>query len=308
MTSTVASPVAPPAPGPAPALSGLPRTSSARKVKSVLATGFMSLSVVVALIPLVAIIAFVVLKGAHKLGLGFLTHSMVGVGPFDTTGGEYHAIVGTVEQVFLAGVIAIPLGILVAIDLVEYDRGRVTRAIRFMVDVLTGLPSIVAGLFIYSFWVLSLHQGFSGLAAALSLAVLMLPIVARSSEEMLKLVPDQLREAALALGIPKWRTVVSVVLPTAGSGIITGVMLAVARVAGETAPLLLTLLTGSLAINFNPFHGLQSSLPLYVYNSSASAFINDKQRAYAAALTLVIMILFLNLAARLLVRRSKVGS
>src|SRR5205807_9559004 len=139
------------------------------------------------------------------------------------TGGAYHAIMGTIEQVGIASLLAVPLGLLVAIYIVEYGRGRLRMAIRFLVDVMTGIPSIVAGLFIFAFWVLGLHRGFSGLAAALALAVLMLPIVVRSTEEMLKLVPDSLREASYALGVPRWRTVVSVVLPTASAGITTGV-------------------------------------------------------------------------------------
>src|SRR5207237_770327 len=182
-------------------------------------------------------------------------------------------------------------------------RGPLRTAVRFLVDVMTGIPSIVAGLFIFAFWVLGLHRGFSGLAAGLALAVLMLPVVVRSSEEMLKLVPDELREAAYALGVPRWRTVLSVVLPTASAGITTGVLLAVARVTGETAPLLLTAF-GFDAIKTSPFRGPQSGLPLFVFSQAGSAFAVAIRRAWAGALTLIVVVLLLTVVARLLTRRN----
>jgi phosphate transport system permease protein len=183
-----------------------------------LATTLLWSALVVALLPLVAVLAYTIGKGASSISVDFLTHSMKGVGPLDTNGGVYHAIIGTLEQVLIAAVISIPLGLLTSIYLVEFGRGRrLAGWVRFVVDVMTGIPSIVAGLFIFAFWVLALRQGFSGFAAALSLSILMLPVVVRASEEMLKLVPDSLREASFALGVPRWRTVVSVVLPTASS-------------------------------------------------------------------------------------------
>lgn len=157
----------------------------------------------------------------------------------ETGGGIYHAIVGTLEQVGLATLMAVPIGLLTAVYLVEYGTGKLAKAVTFFVDVMTGIPSIVAGLFIFSFWIMILGFQPSGFAGALALAILMMPVVVRSTEEMLKLVPNELREASLALGVPKWRTILKVVLPTSVGGITTGVMLAVARVAGETAPVLL---------------------------------------------------------------------
>jgi phosphate transport system permease protein len=199
-----------------------------RRVVNAVACAALGACVVAALVPLVAVLGYTISRGARAISPGFLTHSMRGVGPLDDAGGAYHAVIGTAEQVLIASLLAVPLGLLVAVYIVEYGTGRLRYAVRFLIDVMTGIPSIVAGLFIFAFWVLGLHRGFSGLAAGLALAVLMLPVVVRSAEEMLKLVPDELREASYALGVPKWRTVLSVVLPTAAGGITTGVMLAVA--------------------------------------------------------------------------------
>jgi len=226
------------------------------------------LAVLIALLPLVLVLGYTLNRGLSKVDLNFLTHSMKGVGPFDTGGGLYHAAIGTLEQVLLTMLIAVPLGLLVAIYLAEYGRGRFASTVRFLVDVMTGIPSIVAGLFIYALVVI--NSGPSGLAAALALAILMLPVVVRSAEEMIKLVPDGLREASYALGVPKWKTILRIVLPTASAGITTGVMLAVARVTGETAPLLLTSQTFD-AINPNPFSGRQSALSSYIYDQATSA-------------------------------------
>jgi phosphate transport system permease protein len=268
------------------------------------ATALMVLMAVVAVVPLIAVIAYTVGKGLAAINWSFLTTTMRGVGPLDTTGGIYHSIVGTIEEVLIASLIAVPLGILAAIYTVEYGKGPLASAVRFFIDVMTGIPSIVAGLFIFAFWVLALHQGFSGFAAGMSLAVLMLPVVARASEEMLKLVPDDLREASYALGVPKWRTVLSVVLPVATAGITTGVMLAVARVTGETAPLLLTSF-GFDSVNYNPFHGPQSALPLFVYQQATSPFNVAVTRAWGAALVLIVFVLILSVIARLVTRRNR---
>jgi phosphate transport system permease protein len=262
------------------------------------------LSLIVALAPLVAVLTYTMGRGIDNVDVNFLTHSMKGVGPLDANGGLYHSIIGTLEQVGLASLISIPLGLAVAIYIVEVGTGRLAAGVRFIVDVMTGIPSIVAGLFVFAFWVVGLGQGFSGFAAALSLSILMLPVIIRSSEEMLKLVPQELREASYALGIPKWRTAVSVVLPTAASGITTGVMLAVARVTGETAPLLLTAF-GYDAINESPFDGPQSALPLFVFSQAGSAFDVAVHRAWAGALTLIVIVLLLTVLARLLARRNQ---
>jgi phosphate transport system permease protein len=276
-----------------------------RRAVNRLAMTLLGLSVAVALLPLVLVLYYTVVKGVARFGGYFLQHSMRGVGGLDATGGAYHAIIGTLEQVGIATVIAVPIGLLAAVYTVEYGRGPLASLIRFFTDVMTGVPSIVAGLFIYAFWVLALGQGFSGFAAALSLMILMLPTVVRSAEEMLKLVPDSLREAALALGVPRWRTIVSVVLPAAMAGIVTGVMLAVARVAGETAPLLLTALNFD-SINMNPFKGQQAALPTFIFAQAGQSPKVALDRAWAGALTLVLLILVLNLIARAIARRSRV--
>jgi phosphate transport system permease protein len=212
-------------------------------------------------------------------------------------GGVYHAIIGTLEQVAIATLIAAPIGLLTAIYLVEYGKGKLAKVVTFFVDVMTGIPSIVAGLFILSLWILMLGFGYSGFAGALALAILMMPVVVRSTEEMLKLVPNELREASLALGVPKWRTIVKVVLPTAIGGITTGVMLAVARIAGESAPIAL-LVFGSQIINSNPFSGPQASLPFYIYLQYQNGNDASYDRAWAAALVLIAFVMILNMAAR----------
>jgi phosphate transport system permease protein len=264
-------------------------------------------AVALAMMPLLAVLVYTVSRGAQTISVGFLTHTMRGVGPLDASGGAYHSIVGTLEQVLLASVISIPIGLLAAIYVVEYGRGRFAFWVRFFVDVMTGLPSIVAGLFVYAFLVIGLHQGFSGFAAGVALSVLMLPVVVRASEEMLKLVPNDLREASYGLGIPRWRTIVSVVLPAASSGLTTGVMLAIARVTGETAPLLLTAF-GFDALRTNPVKGPQSALPLYVFQQAGSAFDVAVNRAWAGALTLIAIVLLLTVIARLLTRRNRLAT
>jgi phosphate transport system permease protein len=276
-----------------------------RRVVNRLMTALLVVCMLIALTPLLLVLGYTVIRGAHRLTPAFLTHSMRGVGPLDSTGGVYHSIIGTLEQVGLASAISVPLGLLVAVYIVEYGRGRLRTTVRFLIDVMTGIPSIVAGLFVFAFWVLALHRGFSGLAAALSLAVLMLPIVVRSAEEMLKLVPLELREASYALGISRWRTIVSVVLPTASAGLTTGVMLAVARVTGETAPLLLTAF-GYDAIRTSPFHGPQSALPLFVFDQAGRSAEVAIQRAWAGALTLIAIVLVLTVIARVVTGRGSV--
>jgi phosphate transport system permease protein len=268
---------------------------------------FVLAAVALALLPLVAVLGYTVVRGAKGLTADFLTHSMRGVGPLDTNGGIYHALIGTLEQVGLAIAIAVPLGLLTAVYITEFGRGRLASAVRFVVDVMTGIPSIVAGLFVLAFWVIGLHRGFSGLAAALALSILMLPVIVRSAEEMIRLVPDALREASYALGVPRWRTVLSVVLPTASAGITTGVMLAVARVTGETAPLLLTAF-GFDSIRTSPFRGQQSGLPLYIFDQATSSARGAVDRAWAAALVLILVVVALYAGARLLTRRNRLVS
>lgn len=256
-----------------------------------------------AIVPLVLLLYFVVRKGLPHVNGTFLSNSMAFVAPNKVGGGSYHAAIGTLEQVGIATLIAVPFGLLTAIYLSEYGRGGLRTAIRFFVDVMTGVPSIVAGIFIYSFWVLGLHRGFSGFAGSLALAVLMLPIVVRSSEEMLLLVPSALREASYALGVPRWKTVLRIVLPTASAGITTGVMLAVARVTGETAPLIVTVFDNPY-INTNPFRQPQSAMSLFVYNQAESAYQPAIDRAWAGAFTLITIVVILYVGARLLSRRN----
>jgi phosphate transport system permease protein len=275
-----------------------------RSAKNRLALTLLISALLLALVPLVAVLYYTLERGLDAISPGFFTHSMSGIGPLENAGGAYHAILGTLEQVLIASVISIPIGLLAAIYIVEYGRGRLAYWIRFFVDVMIGLPSIVAGLFIFAFWVLALHKGFSGFAAGMALSILMMPIVVRASEEMLKLVPDDLREASYALGVPRWRTILSIVLPSASAGLTTGIILAVARVTGETAPLLLTAF-GFDAIRTNPFRGPQSGLPLFVFNQAGSAFGVAVARAWAGALTLIAIVLLLTVLARLLTRRNQ---
>lgn len=273
-----------------------------RRAKDRLAATLTTIALMMAVSALVAVLGYTLSQGLSRFDVTFFTHSMLNVADSDPGGGIYHAIVGTIEQVGIATVISVPLGILVAIYLVEYSRGVFGRLVSSFVDVMTGLPSIVAGLFILALWVLTLKQGYSGFAGSLALVILMVPIVVRTTDEMMRLVPNTLREASYALGIPRWRTIVSIVLPDALPGITTGVMLAVARVAGETAPLLLTVF-GANAINNNPFSGPQEGLPLFVFNEAGLPNQTSLDRAWAGALTLILMVLILNVSARLLVRR-----
>ncbi|WP_326667045.1 phosphate ABC transporter permease PstA [Streptomyces canus] len=274
------------------------RVEGRRQAKDRVATALVWVAFLIALVPLISLVWTTVVRGVKVLDVYFLTHSMGLVSDTEPGGGIYHAILGSLEQVGLATVIAAPVGVLTAIYLVEYGRGNLAKAVTFFVDVMTGIPSIVAGLFILSIMLMFDMQPF-GFAGSLALAILMMPVVVRSTEEMLKLVPNELREASLALGIPKWRTILKVVLPTSIGGITTGIMLAIARIAGETAPVLL-LVWGNSLINPNPFEGAQASLPLYIYqqyaNSAGSGAAYD--RAWAAALTLIAFVMILNLVAR----------
>ncbi|MEU0414614.1 phosphate ABC transporter permease PstA [Streptomyces griseorubiginosus] len=274
------------------------RVEGRRQAKDRVVTSLVWVAFLLAVVPLVSLVWSTVSRGVKVLDFYFLTHSMGLVADDEPGGGIYHAILGSLEQVGLATLIAAPIGVLTAIYLVEYGRGKLAKAVTFFVDVMTGIPSIVAGLFILSIMLMFDMEPF-GFAGSLALAILMMPVVVRSTEEMLKLVPNELREASLALGIPKWRTILKVVIPTSIGGITTGIMLAVARIAGETAPVLL-LVWGNSLINANPFEGAQQSLPLYIYqqyaNSAGAGAAYD--RAWAASLTLIAFVMILNLVAR----------
>ncbi len=258
-----------------------------------------------ALIPLVSLAATVLSRGGGVVTLNFLTHSLRNIGPHDAGGGVYHGIVGTLEQGIVTSAISIPVALLVAVYLVEYGRGRLAAAVTFFVDVMTGIPSIVAGLFVFTVWILALGFRRAGFPAAMALSILMIPTVVRSTEEMLKLVPNELREASFALGIPRWRTILKIVLPTAMPGIITGVMLGVARVIGETAPLLL-LIGATDSINPNLFAGPQAALPMIIYDQAGRPSDQAVARAWGAALVLIAIVMLLNLIARAVARLTRV--
>jgi phosphate transport system permease protein len=307
------------------------KPSGGRKVKNSIATVLIGLSFLVALVPLIWLLWTVISKGLGVvLHGGWWTETQRNIASTDAGGGALHAIVGTVEQVLICTVISVPIAILVGIYLVEYGHGWFARITTFMVDIMTGIPSIVAALFIYALFVTVLGGQKSGLLAALALVILMVPVIVRTTEEMLKLVPNELREASYALGIPKWKTIMKVVIPTAFTGLITGTVLGVARVAGETAPLLI-LVGYSQSMNWNPFSpgNFQGTLPMMIRDqfinlnqaSGSAAYHLDANgnrvaggvanyapdRMWGAALTLIVIILLLNVIARFVGRFNKVS-
>ncbi len=278
-----------------------------RRLANNLATALVTLSVAIAVTPLLLVLYSVIAKGFKAItSTAWWTHSQAGMTTFVAGGGAYHAIVGTVLLGLVCAVISVPIGILVAIYLVEYGGGTpLGRLASFMVDLLSGVPSIVAALFVYSLWVATLGLPRSGFAVSLALVMLMVPVIVRATEEMLRIVPIDLREASYALGIPKWKTIASVVIPTGLSGIVTGIMLAVARVMGETAPLLI-LVGYAQSMNFNVFRGFMGSLPGMMYNQTAAgAGISPAptDRLWGAALTLILVIAVINVGARVIARR-----
>jgi phosphate transport system permease protein len=255
------------------------------------------------MVPLVSLVWTVLSRGLKRLDGEFFNSSMLGI--VGEGGGAYHAIFGTLIITLITAVISVPIGLLTAIYLVEYGTGRLKRWITFLVDVMTGIPSIVAGLFAFALFAIFFGPGVRmGAAGAVALSVLMIPVVVRSAEEVLKLVPNELREASYALGVPKWRTIVKIVLPTAVAGLGTGVTLAIARVIGETAPLLVTVGITN-ATNLNPFDGRMATLPVFAYyqltqpGTATQAFLD---RAWTAALVLIILVMALNVVARLISR------
>ena len=279
------------------------RVEGRRRAKDRFATTLIYGCFVAAVVPLVLILVYMAQRGIPGLVHGFANSDPAAPGSRTLLVG---ALIGTVEQILLAGVIAIPIGIFTAIYLVEYGRGALARGVTFFVDVMTGVPSIVAGLFVYTFLLLGTGSRPFGFAGSLALCILMIPVVVRSSEEMLRLVPRDLRDASSALGVPKWRTTVKIVLPTALSGLITSGLLAVARIAGETAPLIL-LVGYSPYLNWNPFSGDQASLPMLVWDQlgKRTGGQGSAELAFGAALLLVLFILVLNVVARLLANRAK---
>jgi phosphate transport system permease protein len=273
-----------------------------RKVIDVFVRSACVAAAVIALIPLGSVLYYVTARGIGGINLDFFTELPKPVG--ETGGGMANAIVGTLKLVFLACAFGIPPGVLAGVYLAEFGHGRFGKVVRFSADVMSGVPSITVGIFVYALVVLTTKQ-FSALAGGIALAILMLPTVTRTTEELLKLVPESLREAALGLGLPKWRATLRVMLRTAAPGIATGVMLAVARVAGETAPLLFTAFNNRFWAN-----GLNepiASLPVNIYTYAVSPYEEWHRQAWAAALVLLLMVLLLNILARVLVR-TRVGA
>lgn len=285
-------------------LSQIESASKRRKNKDKIVTVLVTLAFVIATLPLISVFIEVTSHGLARFDAEFFNSSMRNI--TGEGGGAVHALWGTLLITGAAAIISIPLGLFTAIYLVEYSSGKLGKAITFLVDVMTGIPSIVAGLFAYALFALILGPGATmGIMGSAALTVLMVPVVVRASEEMLRLVPNELREASYALGTPKWLTIVKIVLPTAFAGITTGIMLAIARVIGETAPLLITAGVTS-SMNLNLFEGRMQSLPVFVFNqyanqgNPASAFID---RAWAAALVLILIVMALNLVARLMAKK-----
>ena len=275
-----------------------------RQARDRLVTSLVLTAFLVALLPLISLLFTVIVNGVGRFDVQFFSESMrnvVGAG-----GGALHAIVGTLLITGMATLISVPVGLLSAIYLVEYGRGPLARSITFFVDVMTGIPSIVAGLFAFAlFSLVTDDPGIRfGVGGAVALSLLMIPVVVRSSEEMLRIVPNELREASYALGVPKWLTILKIVIPTSLAGITTGVTLAIARVIGETAPLLI--IAGfTTSMNYDLFGGRMMTLPVFVYNQYAypgTDVAAYTERAWAGALALILIVMALNLIARLIAR------
>jgi phosphate transport system permease protein len=284
---------------------GLPsvarRSPRRRKLADRLSVAWMVVALLLAVVPLVIILVYVVARGVDALSLSFLTEAP----PFDasaTGGGYFTGIQGTIKLVLLSSVIAIPVGIAAAVYLNEYGRGsRLAPVVRFVADLMTGVPSIFIGIFVFSLLVEG--RGYAAWKGAIALSLLMVPIVTRGAEEVLRLVPRDLREASLALGVPRWRTVVNVVLPAAASGLTTISMLAVARAAGETAPLLFTSFGNRFITGWTDVTSADSALPLLIFRDAGSAYDPARQRAWAGALVLISLVLILTILARVIATR-----
>jgi phosphate transport system permease protein len=306
------------------------KARGSRRIKNNVATVLVTLSFGAALVPLIWLLYTVISKGYKVVfASSWWTSDQGGISSSTAGGGAFAAIVGTAEQVAICTVISVPIALLVGIYLVEYGRGPLAKVTTFMVDIMTGVPSIVAALFIYALFVTTLGGDRAGWLVSLALVILMVPVIVRTTEEMLRLVPNELREASYALGVPKWKTIARVVIPTAMSGLITGMVLGIARVAGETAPLLI-LVGYSPTTNWNPFGNFQGALPLLIKdqfnnittssgpasyhldangNRVAGAAANfAPDRLWGTALTLIIIVMALNLIARLIGRRTKISS
>jgi len=274
-----------------------------RKATNVIAIGLMGVCVLLALVPLVSLLVYVIARGIGALSMTALTHAPAP--SVDGGGGFGNAIVGTAILLAIASLVGIPWGVLTAIYLSEYAQGRLGRVVRFFSDVLTGIPTLVTGLVVYGLLVISLGS-FSAIAGGVALGLIMLPIITRGSEEMLNLVPDSLREAGLALGMPKWKVILRIVLPTAAKGIVTANLLAIARAAGETAPLIVTVL-GSNFFTTKLLGTPIAALPLYIFQNATQPDPVKIRLAWAATLVLIAFILILSLLARLIGRGGRVS-
>ncbi|MFG1783371.1 phosphate ABC transporter permease PstA [Rhodococcus oryzae] len=283
--------------------------SRRRRFTDLAAAALVTLSVLVALVPLVWVLYTVIVRGFPAMtSATWFTNSFSGLSASATGGGIYHALIGTLIQGLVCAALSIPLGLFVAIYLVEYaGPSKLGRLTTFMVDILSGVPSIVAALFIYALWIATFGFPKSAFAVSLALVLLMVPVVVRSTEEMLRIVPQDLREASYALGVPKWKTIMRIVVPTALPGIITGVMLALARVLGETAPLLI-LVGYAPFINFDMFNGEMGSLPGVMVAEMNNPTDAGASRIWGAALTLIMLIAVLNIAAKAIGHLSRVRS
>ncbi|MGW0173095.1 phosphate ABC transporter permease PstA [Rhodococcus sp. NPDC003322] len=298
MTTTMDRPVK------APTFQGV---SARRRTSDLVARVLVTGSVLLALVPLVWVLFTVIQKGfAAITSPTWFTNSLNGLSASSPGGGIYHALIGTILQGLVCAVISIPLGLFVAIYLVEYaGRSKLGKVTTFMVDILSGVPSIVAALFIFALWIATFGFPKSAFAVSLALVLLMVPVVIRSTEEMLRIVPQDLREASYALGVPKWKTIMRIVVPTALPGIITGVMLALARVLGETAPLLILVGYASF-INFDLFNGEMGSLPGVMVAEMNNPTEAGANRIWGAALTLILLVAVLNIVAKLIGHLSRV--
>jgi phosphate transport system permease protein len=276
----------------------LERSYISRKWINHLMLGLSGLAATIGIIMLALILGYTLVQGISYINLSFLTNASAPVG--EVGGGMRNEIIGTVILILVASVIALPVGLMTGIFLAEFARPKAAAAIRFAADILAGVPSIVVGVFAYAILVRPLHS-YSAFSAGVALAIIMMPIVARTAEEALRLVPDSMREAALALGITRWRAVVGVIVPGAITGIVTGIMLGVARIAGETAPLIFT----ALGSNFG-FQGLLKpigALPLQIYHYALSPYSDWKQQAWAGAFILVLLVLGISILVRWISRR-----
>lgn len=278
-------------------------TRGKQAAQNAIAAAIVTVGGIIAMLPVISILGTVAVRGFRGIYVGFFTSDMSlnSVNDPLDQGGILHAIIGTLLLIFFAMVISVPLGILTALYLTEI-KGPGSRLIRFLVQAMSGVPSIVAGLFIYSAFISGTGRGFSGFMGSLALAILMMPTVARTAEEVLLLIPRDLREAGLALGATQWRTVAMVVIPAAKSGLITAIILGIARIAGETAPLLFTT-GGGDSVNGNPFDGVMGSIPYAIWKALISGSEESNARAWASILVLLVIVFALFFVARRLGKR-----